>query len=102
MFKKTKKHRQIIIAAIVIALTAPVLSLGSDLGHDWYCPDPTAHAQYKKHLKLHLDNGAETIADKLEKIYSDPAQSAEEKRAKTLDILNKELSKDQVGSGVGD
>ena len=102
MLKITEKRRRILITAIVIGLAPPVLSIGSDLGHDWYCPDPTAHAQYTKHLKVHLDHGAEAIAEVLEKIYSDPALSAEEKHSKTLAILNKELSKVQIGPGVGD
>jgi hypothetical protein len=102
MLKRTEKFRRILIAAIVITLACPVLSIGSDLGHDWYCPDPEAHQQYTKHLKLHLDRGAEAIAEMLDKIYNDPTLSTEEKHAKTLHILNKELSKPHVGPGIGD
>ena len=102
MLKRTEIYGRVFIAAIVVTLTAPVLSIGSDLGHDWYCPDPAAHAQYTKHLKLHLDHGAENIANVLDKIYSDPSLTAEQKHTKSLTILNKELSKVQVGPGVGD
>ena len=95
MLKITETYRRILIAA-------PMLSIGSDLGHDWYCPDSATHAQYTKHLKLHLDHGAEAIADKLDKIYSDPSLTTEQKHAKTLVILNQELSKVKSGPGVGD
>ena len=65
MLKRTEEYGRVFIAAIVITLTAPVVSIGSDLGHDWYCPDSTTHKQYTKHLKLHLDHGAEAITDVL-------------------------------------
>lgn len=102
MFKRTETYRRILIAAIVIVLAAPMLSIGSDLGHDWYCPDSAAHKQYTKHLKLHLDHGAEAIANKLDEVYSDPSLTTEQKHAKTLVILNQELSKVKTGPGVGD
>jgi hypothetical protein len=102
MLKRTEEYGRVFIAAIVITLTAPAVSIGSDLGHDWYCPDPATHAQYTKHLKLHLDHGSEAITNVLDKIYSDSSLSAEQKHAKTLDILNKELAKAKIGPGVGD
>lgn len=102
MFKKTVKYRKIIIAATVIALTHPMLSSGQNTGHDWYCSDPETHAQYEKHLKIHLDNQAETIANELEEIFSNPSLSEEQKHSKTLAILNKLLLKSKPGPGVGD
>ena len=83
-------------------MAGDIVSIGSDLGHDWYCPDPATHAQYTKHLKLHLDHGAEAITNVLDKIYGDPSLSSEQKHAKTLDLLNKELAKAKIGPGVGD
>jgi len=102
MLKITEKCGKILIAATVITLTIPLLSNGNELGHDWYCPDPETHAKYTQHLSLHLDHSAEAIADVLDKIYNDPSLNTEQKHAKTLGILRKELSKAKIGPGVGD
>jgi hypothetical protein len=102
MLKKTEKYGRILIATTVIALTHPLISTGQNTGHDWYCSDPAAHAQYEKHLKLHLENQAETIADELEEIFSNPSLTKEQKHSKTLTILNKLLEKPKPGPGIGD
>lgn len=102
MLKRTEKYGRVLISAIVISLAAPVLSIASDLGSDWYCPDPAAHAEYTKHLQLHLDHGVDAIATALDEIYSDSSLSSEQKHGKTLIILKRELSKVKVGPGVGD
>lgn len=89
-----------IVSAIMLCAT-PVLSSGAgDTGRDWYCSDPDAHTKaYQKHVKQHLDRGAVVIADKLEEIYSDQSLSKEEKRAKTLAVLNDHLATIKVGMG---
>ena len=102
MLKKTGKYRRIFIAATVIALTHPMISSGQTAGHDWYCTDPVAHAQYAKHLKIHLENQADTIANELTEIFENPSLSAEQKHSKTLAILNELLQKGKPGLGVGD
>lgn len=102
MAKRTGRYRQIFIAATIIALAHPILSYGQNTGHDWYCSDPEAHAQYEKHLKLHLENQAETIANNLEEIFSNPSLTKEQKHSRTLAILNKLLAKPKPGLGVGD
>jgi hypothetical protein len=100
MLKRTVKYGQIFIATFVIALALPVISSGDDTGRDWYCSEPEAHALYEKHLKTHLDNDAEVITNKLEKIFSDSSLTPELKHAKTHHILNKYLSK--INAGIGD
>ena len=91
-----------VIAATLLTLASPLLSNGAELGHDWYCPDHEEHASYVKHLKLHLDHESGAIADMLGDVYCDPSLTKEQKRAKTIDILDKYLSKEKVGPGVGD
>lgn len=44
----------------------------------------------------------ETITKIVDKIYSDQSLSAEQKHAKTLVVLNKELAKAKIGPGVRD
>lgn len=102
MLKRTVVTRRIIIAAALLTLASPLVSSGEKLGQDWYCPDHEGHVGYVKHLKLHLDHESEAIADMLGGIYCDPSLTKEQKRAKTIDILNKYLSQERVGPGVGD
>lgn len=102
MLKRAEKYGRILIAAIVIAFAFPLLSGGKEKGHDWYCPDPAGHESYVKHLKLHLDHEAGAIADLLGEVYCDASLTKEEKRAKTIKILDKYLSKEKVGPGIGD
>ena len=83
-----------------MTVTTPIITLGENVGEDWYCSDHEAHATYEKHLKRHLDHSAEAIADTLDKIYSDQTLSKEEKKAKTLAVLDKHLSK--MKAGIGD
>jgi len=88
------------MAAVVIALAHPMLTTADNTGQDWYCSEPEDHAQYEKHLKLHLDHEAKIISQLLEKIYSDSSLSTEQKQEKTLSVLNKYLSK--MKAGIGD
>ena len=99
MLKSAKKHRGILIAGIVIALVSPMVSSGEDTGKDWYCSEPEAHSQYQKHLKLHIDHGAEVITEKLENIFSDSSLTREQKKTKAVHVLNKYLSKAKAGLG---
>ena len=85
---------------MLLSLAAPITVYGTDTGKDWYCSNPKEHAKYEKHLQRHLDNSADVITEKLDKIYSNPALSNAEKKAKTLKILEKYLSK--MKAGVGD
>ncbi|MGB3211373.1 MAG: hypothetical protein WBB19_11770 [Desulforhopalus sp.] len=100
MLKRTVKYGGVLVAAFVTALVFPVLSSGDDIGQDWYCSEPEAHAQYEKHLKTHLDHEADAITNRLEKIFSDSSLTAEQKHSKTLSVLNKYLSR--IKAGVGD
>ena len=102
MIGKNERWCRVLIVTIMIVLTAPLLSLGAgDTGRDWYCSDPKAHTgDFKKHLKLHIDRGADRIAGKLEKIYNNQSLTSEEKQAQTIEILNKYLF--QVKAGMGD
>ena len=102
MLKMTGKHGQILITAVVIMFAFPLFSIGKEMGRDWYCPDPAGHKSYVKHLKLHLDHEAGAIADMLGEVYCDASLTKEEKRAKTINILDKYLSKEKVGPGIGD
>lgn len=102
MWKRTVATGRIVIVTTIIALVSPLVSSGKEMGHDWYCPDHEGHARYVKHLKLHLEHESGAIADMLGAIYCDPSLTKEQKRAKTIDILDKYLSKEKVGPGVGD
>ncbi len=101
MAGKYKRWGRILIITIMMTLIAPLISLGAgDTGQDWYCSEPEAHtADYKKHLKLHIDSGAKIIADKLDKIYNSQSLTSEEKQAKTIEILNKYLLRAKAGMG---
>lgn len=100
MFNRTNYLAGIFSLAIVMAVTTPILTNAEEVGKDWYCSDHEAHVQYEKHLKRHLDHAAVSITDTLDKIYSDQTLSKEEKKAKTLAVLDKHLSK--VKAGMGD
>jgi len=102
MIGKYKGWVRVLILTIMTILTAPLILQGAgDTGRDWYCSEPEAHTgDYKEHLKLHIDRGANIIADKLEKIYNNKSLTSEEKQAKTIEILNKYLS--QTKAGIGD
>jgi hypothetical protein len=100
MLKRKNSRRIVFTLTLVLAFAAPLLSNGDETGKDWYCTDPAAHAQYEKHLKTHLNKSSEAITETLEAIYSNPKLTKEEKKAQTLDVLNKHLSK--MKAGIGD
>ena len=102
MVKRIATSSRMVFAATFLMLASPLMVSGAELGHDWYCPDHQGHISYVKHLQLHLDHESGVIADKLGEIYCNPSLTKEQKRAKTIDILNKYLSQEKVGSGVGD
>lgn len=99
MFNRAHFFAVLFSLTAVMTFTGPIISNGGDSGKDWYCSDPEAHAQYEKHLKRHLDHSVEAITDTLDKIYSDPALTKEEKKKKTLAVLDKHLSKMKAGMG---
>ncbi|MFT5697320.1 MAG: elongation factor P hydroxylase [Desulforhopalus sp.] len=100
MFKRTNHVVALFSLSIVMTFTTPILTMGDELGEDWYCKDHEVHAQYQKHLKHHLNRAAETITESLEKIYSDPELTKAEKQEKTLEVIDKHLSK--MKNGIGD
>lgn len=100
MLKRTHYFTTLLSLSIVMALTTPIITHGGEAGKDWYCPDHEEHVQYQKHLKHHLDKAAEAITETLDKIYSDPALSKDEKKAKTIVVLDKYLSR--MKAGIGD
>ncbi len=102
MLKRTAVTRRIIIAVALLTLASPLMASDQKMGQDWYCPDHKGHASYVKHLKLHLEHDSGAIADMLGGIYCDPSLTKEQKRTKTIDILDKYLAKEKVGPGVGD
>lgn len=99
MFNRTNYLVGIFSLALVMTVTTPIITNGENVGEDWYCSDHEAHAKYEKHLKRHLDHSAEAITDMLDKIYNDQTVSKEDKKKKTLAILNKHLSKMKAGLG---
>lgn len=99
MFNRTNYLVGIFSLALVMTVTTPIITNGEDVGKDWYCSDHEAHAKYEKHLKRHLNHSAAAITDMLDKIYNDQTVSKEEKKKKTLAILNKHLSKMKAGLG---
>ena len=99
MLKRTHFFAVLFSLAIGMTFTTPIITNGGETGKDWYCSDPKAHTQYEEHLRRHLDHSAEAITDTLDKIYSDPALTKEEKKAKTMAVLDKHLSKMKAGMG---
>lgn len=99
MFNRTKYLVGVSSLALVMAVATPIITNAEKTGEDWYCDDHEAHAKYEKHLKRHLDHAAESITDTLDKIYSDQTLTKEEKKAKTLAVLDKHLSKMKAGLG---
>lgn len=103
MLKISTAHGRILFVAVVIAFASPAVSKEKNqLGHDWYCPDPEAHAQYEKHRKMHMETDTEVIVDMLDKVYNDSALTAEQKRTHALKILRKDPSELRKGQGLGD
>ena len=100
MLERTNYYVTLFSLSIVMAFTTPIITHGGEAGQDWYCSDHEAHMQYEVHLKHHLDNAADAITETLDKIYSDQTLSKEEKKEKTLDVLDKHLSK--MKAGIGD
>lgn len=99
MFKRTHFFTVLFSLTVVMTCTTPVITNGGESGQDWYCSEPETHAQYEKHLKRHLDHSVEAITDTLDKIYSDPTLSKEEKKKKMLAVLDNHLSKMKTGMG---
>ena len=100
MLQRTHYFIALFSLSIVMTCTTPIITHAGETGKDWYCSDHEGHAQYEKHLKQHLDNSAEAITDTLDKIYSDQTLSKEQKKEKTLAVLDKHLSK--MKAGIGD
>ncbi len=96
---RTALYRRILITASIVFLALPVLSKAHESGHDWYCPDPDAHAQYEKHRKLHHDHETEVVTTMLQKLYADQRLSPEEKNAKAMELLTKYTEKVKMGLG---
>ncbi len=93
-------NRRILLVAFVMAFMSPMVVKGGDTGKDWYCSEPEAHSQqYQKHVRLHIDHGAVFITEKLEKIFTDSTLTVEQKKTKTVGILNKYLSRAKAGMG---
>ena len=69
MVKMKKCFGRICLAAIIIAFATPLVSTGSEEGHDWYCSDKETHTKYESHLKKHIDHSAEAITEKLAVIF---------------------------------
>lgn len=101
MGEKNDRWVRLLIVSILIILAAPVFSFGvGDTGRDWYCSEPETHTDdYKQHLKLHIDHGADRIAAKLEKIFNNQSLTSKEKQVKTIEILNRYLVKAKAGMG---
>ena len=99
MFKRTHFFAVLFSLTVVMTCTTPAITNEAESGQDWYCSDSEVHTQYEKHLKRHLDHSVEAITDILDKIYSDPALTKEEKKKKTLAVLEKHLSKMKAGTG---
>jgi hypothetical protein len=98
------KKRILLVAFICMLLLAfPVFGFGAgnkDLGKDWYCSEPEGHtADYQKHLKQHISQGAEAIAADLEKIYSNQSLTEKDKHDKTIEVLNRYLLRIKAGTG---
>ncbi len=102
MVGKIERWGRVLVITILTTLAVPVISQGADdTGRDWYCSEPETHTgDYKKHLKLHINRGADRIAANLEKIFNNQSLTSEEKQAKTIETLNKYLL--QVKAGLGD
>ena len=104
MTRKIGKRGRFIMVFVIASLVSPVISIGAsnkDLGRDWYCSEPEEHTQaYEKHLKMHIDSSAEAIANELQKIFCNQSLTADEKREKTVKVLNQYLS--HIKAGMGD
>lgn len=103
MFQRIEKFGYFITVLCILSLTSPVISYAAgnkDLGKDWYCSEPEEHtAEYRKHVKHHIDQAAEVIAGNLEKIFADQSLTAEDKHEKTIEVLHRYLLKVKAGTG---
>ncbi|SDO68593.1 hypothetical protein [Desulforhopalus singaporensis] len=103
MLRKIGIHRRLVMAIVMVSLVSPVISIGGsdkDLGKDWYCNEPEEHTRsYQEHVKYHIDNTKQAIANELEEIFTNQSLTADEKRDKTIDVLNRYLLKIKMGTG---
>ena len=97
---KIQWKRLAMLAFFVTMFTVPTCNncLGGS-GHDWYCPDPEAHAQFEKHLHQYHNQDAEEVVAILSKVFDDDTLSAEEKTAKATDIMKSFAAKIKLGEG---
>ena len=103
MTGNNRRFCNILLTALIIALTIPAISFGAskaELGRDWYCSEPDEHTHaYKQHVKHHIDQAAEAMYSKLDTIYSDQSLTASEKKKRTIEILHEYLLKTKAGIG---
>ena len=99
MLKRTHYLRGIFTLAIIMTITTPVMGSEKDAGQDWYCSDHETHMKYEKHLQQHLNKSAEAITETLAKIYSDSTLSTDEKKAQTIEVIDKYLTTKNIGVG---
>ncbi len=103
MFEMMEKQGFFFAFICMLSFTVPVVGHGAghqDLGQDWYCSEPEGHtADYQKHVKHHISQGAEAIAAELEKVYLDQSLTDSDKHEKTIEVLSRYLLKIKAGTG---
>lgn len=98
--KARKLGTAVLLSCIMIVLGTMTAQGGTPAGHDWYCPDPEAHAQYEKHRQQYHDHNADSIIEILNKLFSDQTLTLEEKKTQAAGILADYAAK--VKMGIGD
>lgn len=88
-----------ILAAGILFLSMPLVAIGAETGHDWYCPEEESHKQYVKHLKQYHKHDSAEIADRIAEIYSKKDLSEAEKRAETVKTIDRYLHYLDLGQG---
>lgn len=103
MFEMIQKQGFFIVFICMLSCIVPVVGHGAghkDLGKDWYCTEPESHtADYQKHVKHHISQGAEAIAAELEEVYADQSLTDSAKHEKTVEVLSRYLMKIKAGTG---
>lgn len=99
MMREFKNYGRIIVAANILSFSVPILSIASETGHDWYCPEPKAHEHSAKHFKDYHSQDADKLAGMIAEVYQDTSLNDDQKKGKTVKIVNKYLTHIYLGEG---
>jgi len=97
--KVHRKHTGWVISAATLCTLAAAPAFSASSGHDWYCPESDAHAQFEQHRQKYHDFNVDQVVDVLEKLYQDETLSPETRKAQATELLKDYSVKVKLGEG---